>query len=583
MHLGGCLSATARQLQWGPTIVRPDEISSATIVELALDAIVSIDHEGRIVEFNPSAERMFGYSRSAMMGQSMAERIIPAHLRSAHYAGLERYLATGEAHVLGRRLELEAMRADGSTFPIELAIVRLSGVEPPVFASYIRDLSRERRAIAGRQLLLDASAALSSSLDYEETLRNLSRVVIPALADWYFVDVKDGKQGGVKRIHVDHRDPAKLALARALEEGYPSVREDRGVVAVVRTGKTEWMREIPSSLLEESAESEEHLGMLRELGLRSYVVAPLSAHGAVYGALGVISAESGRLYDEDDVALIEELGKRAGQAVQNARLFTEVEDQRQQLQNYQAELEAQATELEESRDEANEANRAKSEFLAAMSHELRTPLNAILGYTDLLATDVHGQTNDEQKDRLARVKRSAQHLLALINNVLNFARIEAGRVEYDVRVVPVAEVLDASEEILLPQIGAKNLRYELQSSCGEIGVSADREKLVQILVNLLTNAVRHTGEGGQIQVSCERAGDDVLVKVCDTGPGIPPEKLEVIFEPFVQVEDVYQGQRSGVGLGLPISRRLARGMRGDVTAHSDRGNGSTFTVRLPAA
>jgi signal transduction histidine kinase len=513
----------------------------------------------------------------------MAERIVPKHLRAAHYAGLKHHLATGEARVLGRRIEIDAMRADGSIFPVELAIVRVPVAGPPVFTSYIRDLTAQRKAFVGRQMLLDASAILSSSLDDEETLRNLSQVVIPSLADWYFVDVKDSANGRVTRIHVDHRDPAKLELARALAERYPGVQEDRGVVAVMRTGKTEWMREIPPALLEASAQSEEHLGMLRQLGLRSYIIAPLTAHGDVYGALGVISAESGRLYDQDDVALIEELGKRAGQAVENARLFTEVEQQRQQLQGYQTELEAQAAELEESRDTANEANRAKSEFLAAMSHELRTPLNAILGYTDLLATGVHGPTNGEQSDRLGRIKRSGHHLLALINNILNFARIEAGHVEFDVRKVPVPDVLKATEEILVPQIGAKKLRYQARNDCGESGVNADREKLLQILINLLTNAVRHTPEGGQIEVSCVRDRDDVLIRVCDTGPGIPSDKLAAIFEPFVQVEEVYEGQRLGVGLGLSISRELARGMHGDIMVESEVGRGSTFTVRLPAA
>jgi PAS domain S-box-containing protein len=566
------------------------EIRSATIVELALDAIISIDHEGRVVEFNPAAERMFGYKRDDVMGRQMAELLVPPHLRSAHYAGLKRYLATGEARVLGRRLELEAMRADGSLFPVELAIVRIPLAGPPVFTSYIRDLTAQRKAVSRRQLLLDASAVLSSSLEYEQTLRNLSRVLIPTLADWYFVDVRDEGRGGVRRIHIDHRDPAKLALAKALEDRYPSTREDRGVLAVLRTGRTEWVHEIPDEMLSRSAQDDEHLAMIRELGLRSYVIAPLFAHGHVYGVLGVISAESGRLYDEDDVATMEDLGNRAGQAVENARLFTEVEQQRRQLQDYQTELEAQAAELEErsaeallARDEADEANRAKSEFLAAMSHELRTPLNAILGYTDLLADGIHGSVSNEQSDRLARIKRSGQHLLSLINNILNFARVEAGTVEYRIESVPMAEVLRATEEILIPQIGEKGLRYRPRNDCGNVNVRADREKLLQILINLVSNAVRHTPQEGRIDVLCERERGDVLISVRDTGSGIPSEKLAAIFEPFVQVEGVHEADRLGVGLGLSISRELARAMHGDLAVHSEVGVGSTFTVRLPEA
>ena len=595
----------------GGTLRDAEVVRNATIVDLALDAIISIDHEGRIVEFNPAAERMFGYPRADVMGRPMADLIIPPHLRAAHFAGLHRYLATGESRVLGRRLELEAMRADGSLFPVELAIMRIPGDGPPVFTSYLRDLSEQRRSAARQQLLLDASALLASSLAYEDTLRNISRIVIPAMADWYFADVRDPVSGGTTRIHVDHRDPAKVALARSMAQRYPNTRKDRGVGAVLRSGKTEWAREIPDALLREVAQDDRHLEMLRTLGLRSYVLAPLTAHGEVYGVLGFITAESGRRYDLDDVALAEEVGRRAGQAVENARLFHEVQGQREQLREQQSELEAQAAELEETmqaleeanasllrkneelrqrstealraRDEADSANSAKSQFLAAMSHELRTPLNAVLGYADLLTTGVHGQMTAEQMDRVSRIKRSGEHLLGVINDILNFARLEAGRVEYHVQPVPVAEVLKSVEDILAPQIRARQLHYVVRNDCGGAAVRADPDKLVQILINLLSNAARYTPDGGEIAVLCRPRARDIIISVRDTGPGIAREKLEAIFEPFVQVASAYEGERHGTGLGLSISRALARAMDGDVTVESTPGKGSTFTVRLPAS
>jgi PAS domain S-box-containing protein len=607
--VGERVSESRRTSGW--PIPHADVVRNATIVDLALDAIISIDHEGRIVEFNPAAERMFAYRRADVMGRPMADLIIPPHLRAAHFAGLRRYLATGESHVQGRRLELEAMRADGSLFPVELAIMRIPGDGPPVFTSYLRDLSEQRRSAARQQLLLDASALLASSLAYEETLRNISRVVIPAMADWYFVDVRDPVSGGTTRIHIDHRDPGKVALATSMARRYPNTKDDRGVVAVLRSGKTEWVHEIPEALLRESAQDAEHLEMLRTLGLRSYILTPLTAHGEVYGVLGFITAESARLYDGDDVALAEELGRRAGQAVENARLFHEVRGQREQLSEQQSELEAQAAELEETaqaleqanasllttneelrqrsteslraRDEADAANSAKSQFLAAMSHELRTPLNAVLGYADLLTTGVHGPMTAEQIDRVSRIKRSGEHLLGVINDILNFARLEAGRVEYRVRPVPVADVLKSAEDILAPQIRARQLRYVVQNDCGDAMVRADPDKLVQILINLLSNAVRYTPDGGEIAVLCRPGARDISISVRDTGPGIAREKLESIFEPFVQVASAYEGERHGTGLGLSISRELARAMDGDVTVTSTRGRGSTFTVRLPMA
>ena len=582
----------------------------AAIIDMALDAIVSIDAEGRVIEFNPAAERMFGYRRDDVMGQPMAELIIPPHLRAEHYAGLRRYLATGESRVLGHRLELQAMRADGSLFPVELAIRRMPTAGPPVFTAYLRDLAEQRRFVARQQLLLDASALLASSLTYEETLRNVSKVVIPAMADWYFVDVRDPATNRTRRIHVDHRDPSRVQLALEIAERYPTTSQDHGVAAVLRTGRTEWVREIPETLLRESAQSPEHLSMLHALGLRSYILVPLTAHGEVYGVLGFITAESGRLYDSDDVIVAEDLGRRAGQAVENARLFQEIAGQREQLREQQLELEAQAAELEESaqaleqanaslsgknaqlrarseealraRDEADRANKAKSDFLAAMSHELRTPLNAVLGYADLLLLGVHGEMNAEQSDRVSRMKRSGEHLLGVINDILNFARLEAGRVEYRFRAVPVAEVLKAMDDIIGPQFRARPFRYVKQNDCGEAAVRADPDKLVQILINLLSNAMRYTPDNGEIVVCCRPRGRDITISVKDTGPGIAPDMLDVIFEPFVQVASAYGGERHGTGLGLSISRNLARAMQGDLTVESEMGAGSTFTVRLPA-
>jgi PAS domain S-box-containing protein len=590
---------------------RAAETRNATVVEMALDAVVTIDHHGTVIEWNPAAERTFGYSRREAMGQRMAELIVPPRFREQHYAGLARYLETGEAHVLGQRIELEALRKDGTVFPVELAIVRVPGSGDPVFTSYLRDLTEQKRAAARQRLLLDASALLSSSLESDQTLRNIASVVIPAFADWYFVDILDPTTGQPRRLHVDHRDPAKVALANTMAERYRDSRDDRGVAAVLRTGKTDWMREIPAEILRTAAVNAEHARMLSELGLRSYIIAPLVARSEVLGAIGFITAESGRLYDQEDVAVAEDLGRRAGQAMENARLFRELEEQRAVLEQQQSELEDQAAELEEgaealaranealrsrneelgekteealrAKEDADQANKSKSAFLAAMSHELRTPLNAILGYTDLLALGVGGAVTEAQRERLERITRSAHHLLSLINDILNFARLEAGRMAYEIRPVPVSELLASTEEILAPLIGQKEIRFATRSECAGARVSADREKLLQILINLLSNAVKHTPANGEITVFCARHGSTIQFCVRDTGQGIPSEKLEAIFQPFTQLEDTYVGDRHGTGLGLSISRELAHAMHGDITVESKVGSGSTFIVTLPAA
>ncbi len=233
------------------------------------------------------------------------------------------------------------------------------------------------------------------------------------------------------------------------------------------------------------------------------------------------------------------------------------------------------------REAAETANRAKSDFLANMSHELRTPLNAIAGYVDLIAAGIRGPVNDAQRSDLARVKRNQQHLLSLINDILNFAKIEAGQVHMRPRVVAVHETLAPLETLIGPQLLEKHLRYEFRSCNSADTAYIDPERLQQILLNLLSNAVKFTPDGGSITLTCTSTPDIVEIAVADTGVGIPADKLESIFEPFVQVDRAEWSGLGGTGLGLAISRDLARAMSGDLMVESVVDGGSTFTVRIP--
>ena len=277
----------------------------------------------------------------------------------------------------------------------------------------------------------------------------------------------------------------------------------------------------------------------------------------------------------------------------------ELELHHQQLQEQAAELEAQAEELQAVNDElllrteemerqraaAEDANRAKSSFLAVMSHELRTPLNAIAGYVQLLEMGIHGPVTEPQLVALERIERSQQHLLRLVNDVLNLARIESGRVEYLLEDVPVRELLAAVTPMVEPQIAEKGLVFDLEVSDERL-VRADREKVQQILINLLSNAVKFTPPGGRVSVDSATRPDEpgfVFLRVNDTGIGIPDEMQTSVFEPFVQVDMSPTRRSDGTGLGLAISRDLARGMGGDLRVRSAEGRGSTFTLALPTA
>jgi len=590
-------------------------ILNAAVVEIALDCIVTIDHEGRILEWNPAAERTFGHTRADVIGHQLAETIIPPQYRDAHYRGFARYLQTGEAHIIGRRIDVEGMRADGSIFPCELTVTRVPLPGAPTFTAYLRDMTEPRRLRSTQELLLRASGVLLSYLDTERMLCDLSHVVVPDFADWYTVDVVEPDQT-IRRLETMHRDPAKVGYANELASRYANRPESaHGARAVIRTGRSQLVTNVTDDVLRSIAQDDEHLQLIRALGLRSFIVAPLRGRDSVLGAITFVTAESGRRYDSYDLEVVEELVRRAAQAIENARLFADVEEAREMLEQQATELEQQAAELEgtasdlehsnaelraanealatrttdaeraradseTARREADEANRAKSEFLAAMSHELRTPLNAIIGYTQLLDVGIHGAVNDEQHSDLGRIQRSAQHLLGLITDILNYAKLESGRVQYQIESTRLDDALASVEELIAPLATAKQIQYSLRVECPGIRVCADDEKLRQILINLLSNAIRYTEPGGAIFVSCTTQDQDVLINVRDTGVGIPADKLEAIFEPFVQVSRAYAGQRQGTGLGLSISRDLARGMGGDLTVASNLGKGSVFTLSL---
>jgi PAS domain S-box-containing protein len=315
--------------------------------------------------------------------------------------------------------------------------------------------------------------------------------------------------------------------------------------------------------------------VLQGSGLEAYVALPVRAGARPVAALS-FSFSDERDFDAEDRAFFETLAAQAGQALDRARLV-------------EAERTARA-EAETARAAAEEANRAKSEFLATMSHELRTPLNAIAGYAELLEMGLHGPLTAEQRQSIIRIQRSQVHLTGLINEVLSYARLESGMVTYDVRPIVLADVVATAVTLVEPQRAAKRIALEVRDPAraggSAIRALADSEKVQQIMLNLLSNALKFTPESGRVEIDLVPAPNErgmVVLRVSDTGIGIPQDKLEAIFEPFVQVGRSLRAPGEGTGLGLAISRDLARAMGGEITATSEPGHGATFTVQLPAA
>lgn len=293
----------------------------------ALDCIISMDAEGRVVDLNAAAEKTFGYERASALGKPLCDLIIPERLHEAHRDGLAR-VARGEApRILGQRIELPALRSSGEEFPIELTVTRASS-DPPLFTGFIRDITERRIADEERarrtrhaSFLSDAGVLVESSLDYEATVAHIARLAVPRLADWAFVEVVQD-DGSIERVAMAHSEPAKEALVREFDRRYP-INPDapEGSAKVIRTGRPELTREISDTMLEAVAEDPEHLRILRELGFRSAMVVPLRARSRTLGSLALVSAESGRLYDEGDLATTQELATRCALAIDNARLY----------------------------------------------------------------------------------------------------------------------------------------------------------------------------------------------------------------------------------------------------------------------
>ncbi|MGH7506630.1 MAG: sensor histidine kinase, partial [Longimicrobiales bacterium] len=413
--------------------------------------------------------------------------------------------------------------------------------------------ARVRAEFAERQLsfLAEASSRLAASFDYETTLASVAQLIVPDLADWCTIHVVE--RGHPRLVALVHRDADRGALLRDMEAQFP-IRGGPavGLAHVLATGEPVLVPRIDDARLRERAQSDEHLALLRRLRPGSEICVPIKVRDRVLGALRFVSDSSRRRYTTTDLALAEELAARAAQAIENAQLY-------------------ENTRL---------ASQAKSDFLGVMSHELRTPLNAILGYADLVLLGVPEPVGEHAQHHVERVRTAAQHLLQLVDEVLSYARLESGKEVARIEPVDVGTVIRESAALIQPLAERKGLALRTGLPDPAVQLATDGWKVRQIISNLLANAVKFTADG-EVEVTAAVDGSRVVIAVRDTGIGIPPEHLEHIFEPFWQVEHSATRRFGGTGLGLGVARRLARLLGGDLTARSEAGEGSTFTLTLP--
>ena len=404
-----------------------------------------------------------------------------------------------------------------------------------------------------RMAFLAEASVVLSTLDLEESFKRLARLAVPSLGDWCAIDVE--RNGALSRVAVAHPDPQKLLIAERLNERFSATPDkSRGVARVLSTGKPELFADIVDVQLVAAARDDEHLKDLRSLEMRSAIVAPLIARGHTLGVLTLVTSTPGRRYDESDLRFVELVARRAAMAIDNARLY----------------------------EEARIANQAKDEFLALLSHELRTPLNAIMGWTQLLLNPPQQDGVDAPVARgLEIIQRNAKLQAELVEGLLDVARVATGGLPLSREILDPAEAAAAAVEAIRPVATERGVRVQLHA-VRTARISADPNRLQQILSNLLANAMKFTDAGGRIDVHVRESGADCEIEVADTGAGIAPEFMPHVFERFRQADSSSTRRHGGLGLGLWLVQELVKTHGGSIHAASaGPGKGSSFTIRLP--
>jgi signal transduction histidine kinase len=516
------------------------------IIERNADAIIVVDRAGVIRFANGMAAELFHRRQEDLPGTPFGFPVVVGETTELDLPN-------------GGRVRVAEMRVVESEWEGETAcIASLRDVtERKRSEERARQLIQEQAArtvaeAAARRFRFraEASTRLSMPLDFAETLSTLARLCVDEVADWVVIFALD-ERGALQRLEVQHRDPAKADAARELRE-LSTARGDP-VLSVLRTRSPVLVTDVDDARLAGMAHGERHLSLLRELGVASFMLVPLVARDRALGAIALVSSTPERQFTEDDLADASDLALRAALAVDNVRLYREAE----------------------------RANRAKSDLLAVISHDLRTPLNSIMGHADLLAMGIPDRLSDAGLQRVERIRVGAAHLVYLIDQLLTFARLESGHEERRLQEVNAHTAAREVAAVIEPLALQRALSFHLDLPDRPLALETDPDRLRQVLLNLVGNAVKYT-ERGEVRLELAPWADGgVVFHVRDTGPGIAPEHLDRIFEPFWQVDPSRRATDGGTGLGLSVVRRMVLLLGGDVAVESVVGRGSTFTVRLP--
>jgi len=464
---------------------------------------------------------------------------------------VQKAMANGSSH----RVEYRVLWPDGSIRWVEGRgrIRRDADGRAVTMAGVCLDITRRKQTERDLKFLAEASAELAGLTDYQSTLDRIAQLAVPRFADWCAVDIleEDGKT--LRRVAVAHVDPAKVHLAHELHQRFPpDPNSPTGPWQVIRTGLGELVPELTPELLSTSARSPAYLAILRSLGLTSYMGVPLSARGKTLGVLSFVSAESRRRYQPEDLLLAEDLARRAGVAVDNARLMLAMK----------------------------ESDRAKDVFLATLAHELRNPLAPIWNGLSIIKRAKGDASRIEQIGGI--IERQVGQLTRLVDDLLDVSRISTGKIELKKEPTNLVSILSSAVETSRPHIEAAHHKLSISFPDEPTDLVADPARMAQVFANLLNNAAKYTRRGGQIDVMVQSLPQELVVKVRDNGTGIAREMLGKVFGLFTQVTHPTERRQGGLGIGLSLVDGLVRLHGGRVEAHSaGLDQGSEFTVYLP--
>jgi PAS domain S-box-containing protein len=531
--------------------LRLSEARFSGILAVSADAIISIDESQRIVMFNDGAEKIFGYQKAEIIGAPL-NVLVPERSREIHRKHVERFAAGSEvARRMGERHStIAGRRKDGREFPADAAISRLEVSGRRFLTVALRDVTEQKRFEADQSFLAEVGAVLASTLEYEETVVSIAELAVRSIADLCIVDIA-ADDGEARLQRAASRAPSTRWVCDLLARAPLDRERLRPLWAALKPERAALIQPVTLEAISSALEAPEHLRALHAVDPKSAIVVPLATRGRLLGVIALVSSSPSRVYGPADVNLAEELARRAALSIDNARLYGV----------------------------ARRAIRARDDILGIVAHDLRNPLGAVLLQAGSLRR-TGGQPERRSRRAPEAIERAATRMDRLIRDMLDVTRLEAGRLPVEpasISLEPlVADSLEAQKA--LAASGSVDLQSNLAHELPPVW--ADRDRLLQVLENLIGNALKFTEARGCITVGAAPRGDEVLVWVADTGTGIPAEHLPHLFDRFWRARP---NERRGAGLGLTIVKGIVEAHGGRIWVESTPGRGSTFFFTIPTS